>query len=70
MNRLIIDIPDEMDAELRKFCESEHLSPQEAVQEILRRRLAVRQFDELAQQTEVFAKNAGLSEEDILGDDS
>lgn len=71
MNRLTIDIPDDLDAELRKFCEAEHVSPEQAVCEILRRRLAVQRFRELAQVTEKYAKEAGFtSEDDILGADS
>lgn len=71
MNRLTIDIPDDIDVELRKFCEMEHLSPEEAVHEILRRRLAERRFQDLARTTEGYAEKAGFtSEDDLLGDDS
>ena len=71
MNRLTIDIPDDLDAELRKFCEQEDLSPEDAVCEILRRRLAVQRFRDLASTTEQYARRAGYScEEDILEDTS
>jgi len=68
MAKLTIDIPEELDAELRKYCEQQHLSPEEAVREILRRRLAVQKFRELASETEKCARAAGFtSEDDILG---
>ncbi len=71
MNRLTIDIPDDLDAELRKFCEQEDMSVEDAVCEILRRRLAVQQFHELARTTEKYARQAGYtSEQDILEDPS
>ncbi len=71
MNRLTIDIPDDIDVELRKFCKIEHLSQEEAVSEILRRRLAEQKFRDLACTTERYAKNAGCtSEDDLLRGDS
>ena len=68
MVKLTIEIPEELDAELRKYCQQQRLSPEEAVREILRRRLAVRKFRELAAETEKYAQAAGFtSEDDILG---
>ena len=71
MAKLTIDIPEELDAELRKYCKQQRQSPEEAVGEILRRRLAVEKFRELAGETEKHARAAGFtSEDDILGLDS
>ncbi|MBN1347098.1 MAG: hypothetical protein JXQ73_30685 [Phycisphaerae bacterium] len=71
MNRLTIHIPDDLDVELRKFCEQEGMSAEDAVCEILRRRLAVQRFRELARTTEEYARQAGYSsEEDIIEDAS
>jgi len=71
MAKLTIDIPEELDAELRKYCEQQRLAPEEAVREILRRRLAVQKFRELAGETEKYARAAGFtSEDDILGTSS
>lgn len=68
MAKLTIDIPGDLDAELRKFCEQQQLSAEEAVRQILRRRLAVQKFRELASETEKYARAAGFtSEDDILG---
>lgn len=68
MVKLTIEITEELDAELRKFCQQQRLSPEDAICEILRRRLAVRKFRELAAETEKHARVAGFtSEEDILG---
>jgi predicted metal-dependent phosphoesterase TrpH len=68
MVKLTIEITEELDAELRKFCQQQRLSPEDAIREILRRRLAVRKFRELAAGTEKYARAAGFSsEEDILG---
>ena len=68
MAKLTIDIPEDLDAELRKFCQQRQLSAEEAVREILRRRLAVQKFRELAGETEKYARAAGfVSEDDILG---
>ena len=69
MNRLVIDIPEDLDAELRRFCEEAHVSPEEAVREMVRRRLALHEFRDLAQTTENHATKAGFtSEDDILKD--
>jgi hypothetical protein len=67
MMRLVIDIPEEMAAELAKFSEQQGLSPEKAAAEIIRRRLVVQRFDELAAVTEKYARAAGYtSEEQIL----
>jgi len=68
MTSLTIKISDELNEELRKFCQDRQLSPQEAIGEILRRQLAVQKFRELAGETEKCARAAGFkSEDDILG---
>jgi hypothetical protein len=67
MTRLVIDIPEEMAARWAKLSEQQGLSPEEAVREIMRRRLVVQRFDELAVVTEKYARAAGYtSEEEIL----
>jgi metal-responsive CopG/Arc/MetJ family transcriptional regulator len=68
MTRLVIDIPDDMAAELARFSEEQGLSPEEAAKDIIRRRLVVKKFRELAAEGAKYARAAGFtSEEQILG---
>ena len=67
MVKLTIEITEELDAELRKFCRQQQLAPEDAVREILRRRLAVRKFRDLAAETEKVARAAGFTSEEDMG---
>jgi hypothetical protein len=68
MTRLVIDITEDMAAELAELGEQEGLSPEEAAKDIIRRRLVVKKFRKLAAEGAKFARAAGFtSEEQILG---
>jgi metal-responsive CopG/Arc/MetJ family transcriptional regulator len=67
MTRLVIDISEDMAAELAKLSEQEGLSPEEAARDMIRRQLVVKKFRELAAEGEKYARAAGYtSEEEIL----
>jgi len=68
MVTLTVDIPDDMNAQIREICQNQNCSLEEAVRDVLRRWIAVQQFRKLAGETEKYARAAGFtSEEDILG---
>ena len=67
MRPLTINLPDDLDERLRELASREHRSPEEAVCDILRRRLLLDRFHALCRESEQLAKAAGFeSEEDIL----
>jgi Arc/MetJ-type ribon-helix-helix transcriptional regulator len=68
MVTLNVDIPEEMDAQIRQICQDQHCSPDEAIRDVLRRWIARQRFGKLAADTEKHARAAGFSsEDDILG---
>jgi hypothetical protein len=68
MTRWVIDMPENMAAELVKFGEQQGMSPEDAIKDIVRRRLAVKRFDELAAVAEEYARAAGYTSEDQILD--
>ena len=67
MKTLKITITDEIDERLEQFCRQQHQSAEDAVREIVKKRLIQDRFHELCRESESLAKAAGFrSEEDIL----
>ena len=67
MTTLKITIPDETARKLEAYCRRQHQSAEEAVQEILRRRLAVEELRALSAEIRPMAEARGFdSEDDIL----
>ncbi len=67
MVRLTVNIPDEMNAQIREICQRRGCGLDEAVRDVLRRWIAVEQFRKDAAEVRRFAEAAGFrSEEDII----
>lgn len=68
MITLNVEIPEDMDTQIRQICEERGCSVDEAIRDVLRRWIARQRFNALAQDTEKHARAAGFSsEDDILG---
>jgi plasmid stability protein len=67
MKALTINLPDDLEQRLQEFSRRENRSPEDAVCEILRKRLILERLHDLYRESEPLFKAAGFeSEEDIL----
>ena len=67
MGILTVNIPDDMNAQIREICERRRCGLDEAVRDVLRRWIALEQFRKDADEVRGFAERAGFrSEKDIL----
>ena len=62
-----INLPDDLESRLQEISRRDNLSPDEAICQILRKRLLLNRFRELCAESEPLAKAAGFdSEDDVL----
>lgn len=66
MTTLTVNIPEDLDKGLREYCRQQHVSVEEAVQEMLRDLLTAQKFEDLCRRTEKYARAAGVTSEDEL----
>ena len=66
MRMLKVPIPDDLSRRLEQFCRRQHQSAEDAVREILRKRLLLDRFHELCRESEALASAAGFRSEDDL----
>lgn len=66
-----VEIPDELNARLQEVCRRRACSAQQAIEDVVRRWLAVEQFRQDAHEVRALARAAGYqTDEDILEDDA
>ncbi len=69
MPTVTLDLPDDLDRDLRKLADREYLSAEEALVDLLRRRLLIDAMREARPAMEAAARAAGYTcEDDILRD--
>lgn len=67
MGTLSVDLPNEMNAQIREICRRQNCTPDEALRKLLRHWVAVEQFRKDASEVRHLAEAAGFtSEKDIF----